>query len=411
MMILRAIDPIAPTLYGEVVEASPPASISWIVLLCLDASIALMLIAAGQGAGRHGDAVSAMILFWIGITLLLVPIASRIAYPVVNRGERLFMLILLGGFLFLDKSLYSPSSFEDFDDLLHWITANDILYYHRLFLENQLLPVSAYYSALEIITTSLSNLSESAIFPASLLVIAVLRVTFIVTLFLFFEKITESSRIAAIGCLIYMGSPTFIVFGVIFSYESLAIVLCILAMLAQVSISRMPDADWRTLILPALLIAILAVSHHMTSFWYTFYMIALTGVEALRRDGRPFYARIRVVSAITLMAIVFPVVWMQVRGNPIAHYMEPVIRRALTQMYGLLYGRHSSQPRELFVGADGNKQPIGNIIIGISATLIIAIALSTGFFRSLALTGPAGTLGWHRLQQVIMRRWSNPIPS
>jgi hypothetical protein len=397
-------DLIGPALHGKRTDETAPVNITWIVLLCLAAAIGILLIAAGHGAGRRGDPNASM-FFWNGVVLILLSTASRVAWPVVARGERAFLLVLLAECLFLYKVLYGPTSFVQFDELLHWMSSDDILYRHKLFLNNSLLPINPLYPALEILTTSLVNLTGLTLFPAAMLVLAVLRATFIIALFLFFEKITESERIAAIACLVYMSCSTFVVFEAMFSYESLGIVLCVLIMLAEVQINRSAAYSVRALILPVMLLAALAVTHHLSAFIIACYLATLVVVEALRRKPNARIAIGVLLSVVVLLAVVFPLLWMNTTGNPLVGYLGPVIHRGIYSVLEKLSG--SSQAREMFVTEDGTVQPIGNRIIGITSTVLLAIGLATGFFRSLALRITATAEGWSRLLWVARREWGD----
>src|SRR5512142_3502213 len=75
-------DLIGPALEGIAVDTPRRANNTWIALLCLNAAVALLLIAAGHGAGRRGDS-HASILFWSGVVLLVLPTASRALLPAV----------------------------------------------------------------------------------------------------------------------------------------------------------------------------------------------------------------------------------------------------------------------------------------------------------------------------------------
>jgi hypothetical protein len=397
-------DVIGPALHGRATDAAAATNVNWIVLLTLNASIALFLVAVGQGAGRRGSA-DASLFFWSGVILLLLPPASRIAWPVLARGERLFLLLLLTESLFLYKLFYSPTSFPPFDEMLHWMTAHDILYRHKLFLSNNLLPISPDYPGIEILTTALANLAGLTIFPASVLVIATLRATFISALFLFFETILRSSRLAAIACLVYMGSATFVWFDAMFSYETLGVVLWVLTMMVEAkAANRQPRLSARALVLIGMLLASLAMTHHMTAFVCALYFVGLATLEALRRDPVPVHARIRVVAVIAVLAVMLPLLWNYAMGDPAWDYLGPVIERGVRGMANILFG--GSSERKIFVAEDGKQQPIGYQIIGIGSTLLLALGLSTGFFRSLALTsaGPARS-GWPRILRIIQRKW------
>jgi hypothetical protein len=401
---VAVLDPIAPTSYGNRTEATIPASITWIVWLCLDGAVAMFLVALGQGAGRRGES-TASFFFWSGVCLLIFPFVSRIVRPVLARGERLILLILLGEFFFLYKLLYSPSSFTGFDEMLHWVSANNILYTHRLFVENPLLPISAYYPALEIITTALVNLTGLAVFPASVLVIGISRAVFVLALFLFFEKLSGSARIAALAMIINMGCATFIGFNSGFAYESLAIVLCVLIMMLEANIGREPY-NGRAFVLALILLACLAVTHHLTTVLCTLYVIGVVVVEALRRDEKPLRVRLGMTGALAVSIVVLVLLWISVKGNPVIDYLDPVISRAVQSLYERLFN-NTGPAREMFVGENGETQPFLNRFIGVTSVILLTVGLTTGFFRSLTLGVPSAISGWSRLWQIMHRHWGD----
>jgi hypothetical protein len=79
-----------------------------------------------------------------------------------------------------------------------------------------------------------------------------------------------------------MGCPTFVAFDAAFAYESLAIVLCAIILLSE---TRITTHRFNTMIMPVMLIATLAVTHHMTAAWCAIYLSVLfvfhAGVGAL----------------------------------------------------------------------------------------------------------------------------------
>jgi hypothetical protein len=393
---------IGPTLYGKRAEPATPSS-PWITFLCLVVSIALLLIALGHGAGRRSE-VGAPVFFWGGVVLMVLPLAGRIAWPVIARSECLFLLVLFGETLYLYKLLNDPTHFGDFDELLHWVTANDILFRRKLFLDNSLLPISPLYPALEILTTALANLSGLEIFPAYAVVFVVLRAVFIVALFLFVEKITESTRIAALTSLVYFGCPTFIIFDASFAYESLAVVLGILIMLSEIQTSQTQSV--RSIVLPMMLIGALAVTHHISALFCAIYMIGLFVLQTFRRNEPDRARALLAVLVVTLMllAIALP---LAMAKNKILGYLGPTIDAGISSFLTSLGGHSAETTREAFVGANGEVQPVAYRIIGMLSLLLIAIGLATGFFRSLCLTATTSASGWGRLLWIVRRRWND----
>lgn len=381
-----------------------PVNYGWIAALCLTAATALLLIVAGHAAGRRGYDM-APLLFWSGAVLLVVPTSLRIGWPRVARGERLFLLFLLVEALLYYKAVYSPTSFVDYDEFLHWVATDDLLTARRLFLPNPLLPIGPTYPALEILTTAIVNLTGLPVFVAGTLLLVVLKGTFIVGLFLFYERITGSPRISAIGCLVYMGCTTFVVFESMFSYENLGLVLCMLTIAVEAASRNLDDRSrGRALGLIVLLLASLAVTHHITAAFAAFYFGMLAAFEALRRHGPPrIEARIALVLT-AILAIALPLLWVHARGNPLSGYLGPAIESNL----GTLFRKIMSgvTPKSEHLGAP--PQSLGMRLTTAAAILLLALGLATGFFRSLAIAVPSATrTGWRPIQDILKRRWSD----
>jgi hypothetical protein len=393
------LTPIDPTLRGYRTDPIAPISISWIVLLCLCVSIGSLVVVLGHFAGLHSSAYASTI-FWAGVTLALLPII-RIADVEVARGERIILLVLAAEAILFQTILYEPTGFTQYDEMLHWISANDILYRHRLFLDNSLLPIATYYPALEIVTTALVHLANLTVVSAGQLVLMVIRAILIIGLFLFFEKLSGSSRLAAIAAAVYMCAATFPVFQSGYAYETLGLPLCVLIGLAEIQINRAASSV-RALILPGMLLATLAVTHHVSAFWMAGYLIALMVIETFRRKERTQLYHLLLIGVVVL-AVSFPIVWMATKGNPLVNYLGPTIEGELNSFYDKITGQ--SPPRQMFVGEDGQTQPITIQLAAIAGTLLIASGLATGFFRSLCLSIGTSVAGWPRLLCVVRREW------
>ena len=393
------LTPIDPTLRGYRNDPVVSISISWIVLLCLGVSVGSLVVVLGHFAGLHSSAYGPTI-FWSGVTLMLLPII-RIADFKVARSERILLLILLGEAILFQNILYEPTGFSQYDEMLHWMSANDILYRHKLFFGSSLLPIAPYYPALEIVTTALANLANLAVVSAGHLELIVIRAILIVGLFLFFEKLSDSSRLAAIGVVVYMCAATFPVFESAFAYESLALPLCVLIGLTELQINQ-AAYPVRALILLGMLLATLAVTHHVSAFWMAGYLIALMIIETFRRKERTQLYHLLLIG-VAMLGVSFPIVWMTTKGNPLLNYLGPVIEGASDSFFEKISGQ--SPPRQMFVGEDGEAQPITIQLAAIASTLLIAVGLTTGFFRSLCLSIGTGVAGWPRLLSVMRREW------
>lgn len=396
---------IGPDLYRDGIEARQRSvSFGLVAVLCMTAAIALLLIVEGHGAGRRGDAAMAMLWFWSGVVLLVVPISLRVAWPRVARGERFFLLFLLVEALFYYKAVHSPTSFVGHDEFLHWIAADDLMTAQKLFLSNPLLQVGPSYLALEIVTTAIADLSGLSIFAAGTLLLAVLKGTFVTALFLFYEKITGSARIAAIGCLVYMGCSTFVLFESMFSYESLGLVFCALIFAAEAASKDLVGRPrLRAVGLIVLLLAALALTHHLSAAYAIIYLGAVAIFETLRRDN-PLRAETKYTALVAIFAIVLPLLWMEVRGTHIVNYLGPVVEEGVKNLLRRFHDLLADRP--VIGDASAPAQPFGMRAITLLAILFTALGLATGFFRSLALAAPRGDrTDWLAIRDILRRRW------
>lgn len=351
-------------------------------LLALNAAAALCGVALAANASR-ADAPWAVALLYACIGLAFLPAAARILSPAATRGERLALLLVVTAFLFGVRVIRAPVAFIDHDEFLHWATAADILETGRLFRPNPLLPVSPLYPGLELVTAALVQLTGLSLFASALVVLAAARLACVAALYLFFERITGLPRTAAAACLVFMGSSTFVFFDTHFAYESLAVPLLAVALLAGAAPGRGEGEAWRLLLvvgLPAL--AALAVTHHMTSF-FAAGLFGACALAELVRAGAAIRDRLRAVLALAL-ALALPLAWSSLMGNPSSGYLGPVLQGGLEEVAQLVT---RAGGRELFVSEDGTVAPAWQRLLAVAGVGLVCLGLLTGFLRTLVLAG------------------------
>lgn len=390
-------DAIGPTSYPEA-DRHDRFNGAIVSSLCLAVATATLFIALGHGAGRRGQP-QADLLFWSGVFLLVVPLACRISLPNVARSERIFLVFLLGEGLYVYIRLFTPATFVNYDDYLHWITAYDILHRHKLFLENTLLPVSPYYPALEIFTTALANLAGTDVLAAASIVIALTRGLFVVLLFLFIERVSGSSRIAGMATLLYMSSSTFVAFHASFSYESMAVALVLFIFWWEARINTMTAGLHFSLVVPAVaVLALLALTHHASSRLCVVYLIAVLLAEILRRGFNPGLV---IGGSIAVVGLVVVYLWEAMPFNPADHYLSAAFSHQFDALLTVLNGH--SEAHVPFQSAGGRTQPMWVRMLGLCSMLLISLCLATGFFR--ALTWRCAGEGWARLRVLLHGQW------
>ncbi len=361
-----------------------PSSLGMSPVFAFLCSCALVVAALAANASRLGEGW-AVPTFYCAIAVIFLPAAARIIHPRASRLERLALIVIVTSALFVVRVIRAPVAFIDHDEFLHWATVNDILEAGRLFLPNPLLPVSPLYPGLELITSALVNLSGLSVFAAGLIVLATARMMLMLALFLLFEKITDSARIASIACLIYMGSSTFLLFDVHYSYESLAIPMLAAVLLASES-QRMEPSDaagWPTVVATVVLILALAATHHLTSYFCTALLCGTAVMECLRQGASAMQKRRAILLA--SIAVIAPVAWSRIVGNPTGSYILPVLEGGIHEVAQLVSS--STSTRKLFVSDTGALAPAWQRYLTMAGVALICLGLLTGFLRSLVFNG------------------------
>ncbi|MGO7030243.1 hypothetical protein ACCS91_05735 [Rhizobium ruizarguesonis] len=361
-----------------------PSSLGMSPVFAFLCSCALVVAALAANASRLGEGW-AVPTFYCAIAVIFLPAAARIIHPRASRLERLALIVIVTSALFVVRVIRAPVAFIDHDEFLHWATVNDILEAGRLFLPNPLLPVSSLYPGLELITSALVNLSGLSVFAAGLIVLATARMMLMLALFLLFEKITDSARIASIACLIYMGSSTFLLFDVHYSYESLAIPMLAAVLLASESRRMEPGdtAGWPTVVATVVLILALAATHHLTSYFCTALLCGTAVMECLRQGASAMQKRRAILLA--SIAVIAPVAWSRIVGNPTGSYILPVLEGGIHEVAQLVSS--STSTRKLFVSDTGALAPAWQRYLTMAGVALICLGLLTGFLRSLVFNG------------------------
>lgn len=368
---------------NRVAEAEPagaPRELGRLPVLCLTTAVGLAICSAGDALSRS-TVSSSQVPFWIGLLVVFVPIAFRLTSRDATRAERVCLLVLLGLALYLVKVMNAPFAFIYPDEFIHVHNANEIIRTHHLFNGNSILPITPQFPGLESVTAALSTMTGIGSFGAGLIVVGAARVVLMLALFLMFERLSGSHRVAALAAATYTANSNFLFFSAQFSYESLALPLLLLV-LASVAASDTTERDrrraWSFPIM--LVIASVAVTHHLTSYAL---VIALIGVGVLSsifrtRGGRwgPWPYALFATAAVGG--------WLVVVASKTVGYLSPVIVRAFTNTLHTLSGE--APARKLFSGSNaGYRVALLERVVGIGSIALLALAYpfgARGFWRS-----------------------------
>jgi hypothetical protein len=346
----------------------------WLPVLGLVSAAGLLMIALAYSAARNGEAWS-LPHFWIGLLVMFVPIAYRLFSAEPEREERIGLLLIIGLALYLVKVMHSPVAFTFSDELIHSMTAREIIATNHLFTENPILPVSPTYPGMEIITAALSSLTGLSIVEAGMLVLGVARLVFILGLYLLYEQISGSEHIASIATIIYMGNANFVFFLAQYSYESLALPMMSIMLFLQTRYDGREHGIKSHIMIVALIAAAITITHHMTSYALILLLVIGALTAFVIRRG----ARTRLVISVALLVIGLNVAWTIFIGNPTAEYLGPVFEGGINELLQVVRGELIG--RELFKSGTGELAPLWERLIGLGSVGLVVLAMPFGLHQ------------------------------
>jgi hypothetical protein len=368
-----------------------PARPSPAALYALLVGLALLGLALIDNAGRSG-ATDTGALFWIPLVAMVAPAAYRLAGTEARGRERLAILLLLGGGLYLAKVLLSPAEFTFSDELSTLRSTEDLARTGQLLTPNTLAHGFALYPGVGLSTLSLARAAGAPLFLAGLLVIGTAKLVIVLAVYRLLLLACRSERLASIATLIYLANPNFLFFDAEFSYESLALPLAV-ATLALVGValqSRRGSGRRRLTALAALVGCAVAPTHHITSYAL---LVILAGwglalaVARARRVSAPGPGPVFAVLAVTGVAVG---IWLGVVGNATGGYLRPVITGAVESTWNFLTGSGVGKT-PFHSGGEANSHV--EQALGAASVLILLILLVAGLWR-LRRERPVTALGW-----------------
>ncbi len=355
----------------------------WLPTLSLASAVGVFLEALAAEAGRVA-APWANWLYWFGLLVLFLPIAVRIISVEPARRERIALLIMLGSFLYFLRLLDYPLSFAYNDEFLHWRGAIDLAMYGHLFHANPLLAVGPSYPGLEIVTNALSSLTGLSIFASAMVLLGLVALVLLLSLYLLFECLSSSARVAGISTLLYMTVPGFSD-QTGFSYESLALPLAIFVVFV-VARRNYKSVDQRMgLTLTSWLgIAAVVITHHVTSYGLLAFLLLWTAVfllfQTLASSQRNHNLRILAgPGGSALVSLVLIIAWTVYSGERVVGYLYPALENATQQLIQVFVGK--AQPHKFFSDQTGFVAPLWERVTAFASVALILLGLPAGLVQ------------------------------
>ena len=190
----------------------------------------------------------------------------------------------------------------------------------------------------------------------------------ILGLFLLFEDVSRSARIAGLATLFYMAHPNFIFFTGQFAYESLAFPIAIIAVAATNRWMHLQDPQARRGWAVAAIVATSAVvmTHHMTTYALVGFLFLASVVHALIRER----TSARNPWPLAVFALLAAVVWLTFVASETAGYLTTIFGQAVRDTVRTI--AFEAAPRKLFNAETGGGSPWGERVVGLASIALIA---------------------------------------
>jgi hypothetical protein len=373
-------------------------------VVALIAATGVLVVAGAYTAGRLGYASApwANRAYWLGQVLIIAPVAARLlSRRHLSVGETVTLLVTLTVAEYLVKVCYSPVGFTFGDELAHWRSTMDILQTGKLFQVNDLLPISPLYPGLEEVTAALVSITGLSVFAAGLIVVGLAHLTFVLVLFLLFQRISGSHRIAGVAVLIYASNPLFQSFDSMFVYQTLALAFFGLTVLAAHHLASQKTVSdrggWLTIAVLAAFATV--VTHNVTSY------VLVAALEVITVGSLLARSRLSAAwaSVFALVASAAFTAWIVFAAPATVSYLEPFFSSAVQAFRDLLSsGGHSSGATSTAVGPLGDQALSGLTVLGISLLVPVGWWQVWRYYRGQpwVVAMAVGSVSWYVLVAV-----------
>ncbi len=330
----------------------------------LVAATSVLLVAIAYARAREQLGVAAP-LFWIGQVLLFGFIAFRALSPSTPTLDREFLVILYAGAQSVIRWAYSPHMFTFTDELQHYRSLANMLRTNQLFQTNHSLPISPRYPGMENVTAELAQVSAAGPFVSGVVIAGVSHILLAGCILLLLRAVTQSSRIACIGVLLYLLNPHGQYFDTSFHYETVAMPFVVLALFFAVRFATRHDNRCESFAGVLASVAIVVITHHVSAFAALGLLTAIgLGVFAFRDTRRLALP----IAACVAAGMLIVVAWI--------HYVAPVTIDYLGSPGAqVLEGLARIGQAEGMVGLPGEPTPIFDRFVGPAGVLLTLILL------------------------------------
>jgi O-antigen/teichoic acid export membrane protein len=328
-------------------------------------AVGTALEAIASVAGNDGVTPAAVDgLFWVGLAMIFTPAAGVVLSRRASGRARLGIVLLLGVLLQVSRFALFPTQFVFHDELAHANTLRLIGSGHHLFATNPLLPVSPFYPGLELATNGIHVLFGLPDRAAAIAVLLLCRGLMVLAVYLGLERVSGSSRLAAVASVVYVCNEQYLFFNSQFSYQSIALPLALFAIYGLLRLQGRERVAVRDVALPVAAAAATTVSHHLTGMLLAGALLVWAAAERHLHGPSRFAVTVRAVGLVDAAMVVG---WIFVPGNPVRSYLYQIGATATDAVTATLARRQS---HALF-NAAGYRTPAWEIALSILSELLL----------------------------------------
>ncbi len=346
--------------------------------LSLLGAVGLLMVAVGYTRSRASEGWGEP-LFWWGLVLIFAPIIFRlIVIQTLERRERIGLLLVLQVLLYFVTVLQYPLAFSGFDELAHWRTAQDITATGHLFQDNSLLTISPIYPGLEMVTNAVSDLTGLSLTLSGRIVVGVAHLLLVLALYLLFERVTGSARLAGIATALYMTNPHYVFFDAQYAYESIALPMAVFVLFVAARAVHLGDTlRTRLGFIIAAIVGVwtVVVMHHLTSYALMGFLLLWMLASLLRSRRTWDSVSLGIFVLLGLASVAFWLVYTQSRALA---YLTPVVAGAVHQLQLILAGEAAT--RQLFHDYGGGVTPLWQRVMASGSVGLILVGIVPGIF-------------------------------
>ncbi len=367
----------------------------WFGALCVSSALGFLLVGVAYNISRAGHTGGDW-LFWPAQILIYAPIAFRLASEEPTRKERVGLVLVFGLLVYLLRILYSPLQFKFVDELQQWESAKGLLNAGKLFQPNLILPISPLYPGLQIVTAAYNQLSQLNILHSSMVLMAVARLILMAALFLLYEQISGSPRIAGLAILLYTTNPHYQGIAAMYIYQSLAVPLSVMAIwFVAWSHDQSTSRRHAMTILAILLLGAVAVTHHVTSYALAIFLLAWTFTAVFLRIFSKATEPIPWLVTASLIAII--TCWIFFVATLTLDYLGPTLLKTVQELIQI-----TTREAPIAATFQPPTNPLPERLLSYGSILLLGGGLLPGLWyiwrnqrrRVLAVTMALGSLGY-----------------